>query len=430
MTFGLARSILVKRIIPLLVGLSSLIGASASAGEPPKIALRDGDRIVLIGDTFIEREQKYGYLETLLTLQNPDKALEFRNLGWSGDTVYGHARAGFGTPVDGFRLLKEHVLALKPTVLIVGYGMGESFDGEAGLSRFEEGLNALLDTLAPTHAKVILLSPITHEDMGRPLPDPAPHNKALQLYSKAIESIAQKRKAAFISLQMGPEMRSAKGIRRPLTDNGIHPTDFGYAVLAKIVAGQFQSATTSAPWSVDLVVGGSTKVDASSNPKVSGQVSSRDGFRFETTDAQLPEPRTVAALAASEGAGASASGRSLKVKGLAAGRFALKVDGRVVAVAEADDWAKGKALPTTTPEFAQVEALRATINEKNLLYFHRWRPQNETYLFGFRKHEQGNNAREIPLFDPLVAEKEQVIARLRVPKSHVYELVRESEVGK
>ncbi|MHC5542918.1 hypothetical protein ACYOEI_32240, partial [Singulisphaera rosea] len=104
--------------------------------------------------------------------------------------------------------------------------------------------------------------------------------------------------------------------------------------------------------------------------------------------------------------------------------------GRVVAVAEADDWAKGKTLPATTPEFAQVEALRATINDKNLLYFHRWRPQNETYLLGFRKHEQGNNAREIPLFDPLVSEKEQAIAKLRVPKSHVYELVRESEVGK
>ena len=36
------------------------------------------------------------------------------------------------------------------------------------------------------------------------------------------------------------------------------------------------------------------------------------------------------------------------------------------------------------------------------LYFYRWRPQNEIYLFGFRKHEQGNNAgSEIPLFDPL-----------------------------
>jgi hypothetical protein len=66
-----------------------------------------------------------------------------------------------------------------------------------------------------------------------------------------------------------------------------------------------------------------------------------------------------------------------------------------------------------------VEAIIA----KNELYFHRWRPQNVTYLFGFRKHEQGNNAREIPQFDPLVAAKEKEIAELKKPREHVYELV-------
>ena len=53
----------------------------------------------------------------------------------------------------------------------------------------------------------------------------------------------------------------------------------------------------------------------------------------------------------------------------------------------------------------------------------RRRPANITYLFLFRKYEQGQNAREIPQFDPLVAEKEKEIAKLRVPVEHVYELV-------
>ena len=56
--------------------------------------------------------------------------------------------------------------------------------------------------------------------------------------------------------------------------------------------------------------------------------------------------------------------------------------------------------------------LRSAILAKNELYFHRWRPANNTYLFLFRKHEQGQNAKEIPLFDPLVAEREQEIAKL------------------
>jgi hypothetical protein len=56
--------------------------------------------------------------------------------------------------------------------------------------------------------------------------------------------------------------------------------------------------------------------------------------------------------------------------------------------------------------------LTAAIVEKNSWFFHRWRPQNEIYLFGARKHEQGNNAAEIPAFDPIIAEKEAAIQKL------------------
>src|SRR5262249_23202298 len=59
------------------------------------------------------------------------------------------------------------------------------------------------------------------------------------------------------------------------------------------------------------------------------------------------------------------------------------------------------------------EALRQTIIAKNQLFFNRWRPENSTYLFLFRKHEQGKNAREIPQFDPLITAEEEKIAKLR-----------------
>ena len=62
------------------------------------------------GDTLIERDQRYGYLETMLTLLNPGKDLTFRNLGWSGDTVAGLSRAGFDPPEAGYRQLIDQVL--------------------------------------------------------------------------------------------------------------------------------------------------------------------------------------------------------------------------------------------------------------------------------------------------------------------------------
>lgn len=69
-------------------------------------------------------------------------------------------------------------------------------------------------------------------------------------------------------------------------------------------------------------------------------------------------------------------------------------------------------------EFKDVEAessrlLRSAIRKKNELFFHRWRPANWTYLLGFRKHEQGQNAVELPKFEPLVAEWDARIAKLR-----------------
>src|SRR6266851_5371299 len=104
-----------KRSLCFFLLLAPLVGPSpACAAEP--FDLRNGDRVVLVGSTLIEREQRYGYWEAMLTSRHPDRDITFRNLGWSGDTVFGHARAGFGSVADGFRHLKDHVLALKPTV--------------------------------------------------------------------------------------------------------------------------------------------------------------------------------------------------------------------------------------------------------------------------------------------------------------------------
>jgi folylpolyglutamate synthase/dihydropteroate synthase len=44
-------------------------------------------------------------------------------------------------------------------------------------------------------------------------------------------------------------------------------------------------------------------------------------------------------------------------------------------------------------------------------FFHRYRPQNETYLFLFRKHEQGNNAVEVEQMEKFVRDGENKISQ-------------------
>ena len=71
------------------------------------------------------------------------------------------------------------------------------------------------------------------------------------------------------------------------------------------------------------------------------------------------------------------------------------------------------------PNLRSWNALRAAILRKNEWFFHRSRPANMAYIFGFRKREQGNNAVEIPQFDELIAAEEKRIAALRSLKPGV-----------
>ena len=78
-----------------------------------------------------------------------------------------------------------------------------------------------------------------------------------------------------------------------------------------------------------------------------------------------------------------------------------------------DSAVSGRLTDNRYPEMTRREELRQTILTKNQLFFHRWRPENSTYLFLFRKHEQGKNAAEIDQFDPLVTSEENKIASLK-----------------
>ena len=264
-------------------GLALFAALPASADEP--FRFNDGDRVVLLGGTLIEREQKYGRWEEALVAYNAPRNFTLRNLGWSGDTVYGESRASFDPPAKGYERLVTLTKSLKPTVIVIGYGVNESFDGDAGLDRFRKGLTKLLDDLAPTKARVVLLAPPPFEGAA------AANNANLAKYVVVLQETATSRKLGYRSLAGAP----------PATENGLHFNDDGYRKLAPLL--------------------------------------------FSTTVAPVDVP-----------------------------------------------------------------ALRAKIVEKNQLFFHRWRPQNETYLFGFRKHEQGKNGAEIPQFDPLVVKAEAEIA--------------------
>jgi lysophospholipase L1-like esterase len=301
------------RVLILVLGLVATVSANE---QPAKFELQEGDRVLLIGGTFVEREGQFGYLETALTAAYPDRNITFRNLGWSGDTVWAESRGVFDAPEVGYQRLIELAKELQPTVIMLAYGQNESFAGAAGLERFLKQYQKLYDDLSPTAARFVFLTPLPLFSPDPQLPSLAIADEQRQLYADAIVQFA-KRKGAIIDLGAAVQQRvqeahepDARLAMAPMYD-GLHFTPAGYQ------------------WAAELLI------------------------------------HTC----------------GLKTQPLAS---------------------------------EELIALRRKVVEKNTLFFHRWRPQNITYLFLFRKHEQGNNAVDIPAFDELTKTADEHIAALRI----------------
>ena len=397
----------------------------AQQASPYAFHLKENDRIAFIGDALLEREQIWGQLETRLTVRYPHHKLVFRNLSWSGDNPSGQSRASFdwSKPRDTWQnLILKEVEAFQPTVVMLGYGMASSLEGRGALAQFRADMNRLLDNVQEvakqdTAVRFVFFGPMRHEFMGGDLPDPQSHNQDLRVYSNAIQSIAKERHQPFIDLFNGLGDGRSDAFKRSFTQNGIHPTPYGFARIADL----YQQVMQCEPWTWTLDISADGEVGAvSKGLQVFNVRTQNDGIRFEVRDDQLPYPNSDEDDAIYP---TSLTARMIRVTGLGTGSYALKIDGKIYAVRTASQWEQGQVFQRG-PQFDQSEALRQMVVEKNELFFHRFRPQNQTYLFGFRKHEQGQNAVEIPQFDPLIDEKELAIHALSIPKRHTYELVK------
>lgn len=70
---------------------------------------QDGDHVVLVGATFVERAQLSEHLESVLTGTLGNRRVTFRNLGWSADTVFAESRGIFDAPAVGYLRMVEHI---------------------------------------------------------------------------------------------------------------------------------------------------------------------------------------------------------------------------------------------------------------------------------------------------------------------------------
>ena len=284
-----------------ILGGSTPVTLAAESTQASQGFLQNNDTIVWIGSGFTERMQQSNWIDLVLTAGNP--TLKFRNIGWSGDTVFGDARGVFGGREDGFKRLVGDLDKTSATKALVCYGENECREGEAGLDEFEKGYRRLLKELSDRNIKVALILPRRFET--EKVPNAELWNKNLAAYNRRTKSIAAELKLPVIDLE---NFKTSD----KLTTDGIYWSDEGYR---------------------------------------------QAGFEL-------------------------------------ANQLGLKLP---------EFWAK---VLRETPESGPLASYRDLVRQKNEWFFHFHRPQNETYLFLFRKHEQGNNAAELEQILPTIEKLE------------------------
>jgi lysophospholipase L1-like esterase len=399
----------------LLLCLSLSFAAIAQNTTPGPTAvpggsfdLKDGDRVVFLGNSLFENELQHGYLEFALTTRWPNRNVTYRNIGWNGDTVWGEARSFITNPPSAYELLIQQLTIAQPTVVFIAYGGIESQAGEAGLPHFDQGLNQLLDKIDQLGAKAVLLSPIpimaaaTGEEL-------LARNSMLARYGAAIAKTAAARGKRYIDI-FTPLQERNKSVS--ISDNGVHLNETGYYYLAAALEEQLGLAPRHASAVINVSRNGAT---ATAPATIAEPGAEKGAVKFTLSEGFLPFP-----LPGREGE-IPESGWLLKITGLKKGFYTLTSDGHQVLTASAKEWDKGVSIAAGAA-FIQSANLQEKIVKKNELVFHQYRPQNRTYILGFRSYEQGRHVKGLQDLNFIITWLEGQIALNRTPKPNVYQL--------
>jgi putative heme-binding domain-containing protein len=242
------------------MALSLLLALAAGAAQAAPLELQKDDHICIIGNTLADRMQHDGWLEALIYARYPKHNLVFRNLGFSGDELTLQQRSqSFGTldqwlagvaPVpepnklvtrNGVRDNRFETTNTKADVVFACFGYNESFAGAEGLDKFKKDLDGFIkNALAHKYngksaPRFVLVSPIAHEDLKNPnLPDGAVNNKRLEMYTKAMEQVAEANRVPFVDLFHSTRDAYPKAAK-PFTINGVHLNSDGNRFVAEVI---------------------------------------------------------------------------------------------------------------------------------------------------------------------------------------------------
>jgi hypothetical protein len=343
-----------------IVAMTVLSTASASAAD---FFFKDGDTVVMIGDSITMRQGYSNILETWTVTRFPYWKLTFRNAGFGDKAIDGNAR------------FARDVLLYKPTALIVQFGGndGRVPDYAAAFKGYIDGLQGIDNQARSADIRTAFLSPVPH-DVSEPGPTALRgYNQTLEKLSNGLKIVADKKGWVFIEV-LHPYIavldrarsQSSKYISISLGDPS-HPGPPGQALLAAVVLKGlgFPSLVSSAE--IDIA---GRKVVATENCTVEILAAEERRLRFSRTDGALPYfPADSASILKWSPILEDLNDYRLKVTGLAPGRYQVRLDGKRIAEVSAEQLAAGTNLASAAlsagPIADQSKSVRAAVDKKN-----------------------------------------------------------------
>jgi lysophospholipase L1-like esterase len=420
-----------------------VLGSSALADD---FMIRDGERVVFLGDSITEQRLYTTYVEAYALTRHPQWKLSFRNVGWGGDTAWLRQRSHpdekqlFAADEAAQQAMVEDavgkglardVLPLKPTLVTVKFGMNDhSYQAfrEDIFRAYVRSQTQIAKVLKEHGARVAFLTPQPIEDK-RADPDKDVKNISLRKFSDGLKEVAGKSGASFVD-QFDPYMAILLRERaeNPPTMVGggdaVHPGPIGQTLMAwAILKGLGASAEVSRA-EIDAAA---RKVTAAVGCRVEHVKQAGGGVSFDRMDESLPMPVDERAEAALKLAPVTAdlNQYALRVTGLAAGQYEVLIDSEPAGKASADELAKGWNLANAPgPIRQQSRQVLKLVFEKNNAYFKRWR---EIQLFNAPDWLEGPEVEakrkaELARLDKGVATLEAQIDKTRQPRSHHFEV--------
>ena len=332
---------------------------------------KDGDVVVMIGDSITEQHLYSNYVEMWTVAHFPNWKLTFRNTGIGGDTSPG-----------GNGRCQRDVVAYKATAMTVDFGMNDGGYGgfdERRYKSYMNGLQGMADQAKAAKIRVAWITPQPLDTADQGKTALTKYNQTLEKFSAGVKEIAEKNQGLFVDqfhpyLDVLDKARSAGPTYSRITGgDAVHPGPAGQALMAASILKGLHLPPLVSSTEIDA---GNKTVTATENCKVADVVEKEGGIAFQRHDQALPFfPPDAMSILKWAPILEELNVYTLKVTGLKDGSYKVRLGGQKIAVHTAGELAKGVNLATAAlasgPIKKQVLALKAAVERKNAFHHDR-----------------------------------------------------------